>query len=1545
MILFLVVAASLACGALDPPSPQQPPCPPDPPPLLETSHDGRTCDVTSALAAATAETLREQRKPRTHRRRRHRQRRRRRRGLCSPPLVGIAENPGPVRLRPSSERSPSLALARSLPCSEPGLETLHLRPLLRLLQFGDSVRCRWAALVEVSDDEEKKTHKTAGRKKKRKEPPRRRIDDTGEWLGTVVQTSGARVLVHWVAESTRDGAVAIDVDDTWLPPQDPRLVVLALDRVSHRNTSPPAQPHQSSTPPDLTQTPPAPSAPSAPAKETPPEDVGFHRTLDQVLDRRPAERTKDASPQSQPPQLTIFCLVRRRSGDVERVAGILAQREGANIFEASYAFPRGTSREDAEFSACLAAARLRRVFDEPVAIVGCIRPLNAAVATAGVSPLSAALEGFLEDTSWTEVLYEDNPANPLIRRALLVGARCCPGLFDPPEQPPTPNPQHPTTGPQQQQPHYQPLPHAAPQQPPQLQQLGQGCAQPQQQHQRLSVRHAKTSAATFNPTVPKEHCTSCGLSNSCATCVQRQGTHQQGPPQQKQQQPPQQQGLHQQQQQPSQQGPPAPAAPQRTRPSKQAAQRPTRPSQRVKYPDTAAPRQPPSPIIKGPTSRNIPAHMKDPLSRVVASIVGSYPAASDSEKESIFVSFLLIPSTCLLKISGPTRYRNRELSKALAGATSDLAARTRATLDPLTATATIDVSATPGDDDEEDDGLLNISTSNTKAAVALARQHYLSRAVERLMRSGGVIEEEDLVAQLEALHPTGTSFPASPPQPPQNFVALEVEDVRKAVAKACSGKSPGPSGWTEELLRDACSFPVVAQAITAMLADIMAGNVSANVRDLLTDCALIGIPKPDGSVRPIAMGEVLLKLAGTLAVTRTLPVLRSTLQPLGQYGLEEGGCERIVHAVRALASAEQNAVVVTIDCANAFNTVARNAMAAPLYSDQSLHPLWALFRLSYCSPSRLLYQRKKGDKSLHVIPSTSGGRQGDSIMPALFCLAMAPVLKDIARFHGVRVFAYLDDVTVVGPPDATVAAVAEIVRRLASITLRVNTSKCEVFSNNQAAAAFVATTCGFRHQPNGIKVLGAFIGEANATAQHLEGKRLKHETFFEAIKRVPVQRNGKPDMRDTIPPDVSFALLAYCGVPRWVFLCRTHEPSPANTECTARFDSSVREAFCSVAGIPPGALSSDQLILLHLPRRVGGLGVTAWLPHHKGAYESSLDPTSDDQAARALEVNMQLLASLPAGIRHLAGINSRARASAWLDAVEVKASNDFRGFVASLQMRLAWTPLPAASVCSCGLRFSGAALEQHLLGCTRTKINGPARRHNAVTRCIRECCQELGIPATWEPMLEGRKRADLEIFFSSGPLLVDVTVNNPLAKSHVGKSQGEIEAAAVKSKQKKYDALGAECLTVQLEGTGGIGTGALLLLRRIAQEAGVETPPLIRQVSKTLMVGSGLIVALHRRDRWRNIASEPPTQAAPTDAMSGYLDVELADFDMAGERQQNAAEDEEEAAMNEAATKTNRRDRFAAGSIEDKNAAHTNTKHSGITSCGQQREVLSPPSK
>ena len=43
--------------------------------------------------------------------------------------------------------------------------------------------------------------------------------------------------------------------------------------------------------------------------------------------------------------------------------------------------------------------------------------------------------------------------------------------------------------------------------------------------------------------------------------------------------------------------------------------------------------------------------------------------------------------------------------------------------------------------------------------------------------------------------------------------------------------------------------------------DIANGLVPHHIRDHLLACKLIGIPKDDGSVRPIAMAEALLKLA------------------------------------------------------------------------------------------------------------------------------------------------------------------------------------------------------------------------------------------------------------------------------------------------------------------------------------------------------------------------------------------------------------------------------------------------------------------------------------------------------------------------------------------------------------------------------------------------------------------------------------------------------------------------------------------------------------
>jgi hypothetical protein len=85
-----------------------------------------------------------------------------------------------------------------------------------------------------------------------------------------------------------------------------------------------------------------------------------------------------------------------------------------------------------------------------------------------------------------------------------------------------------------------------------------------------------------------------------------------------------------------------------------------------------------------------------------------------------------------------------------------------------------------------------------------------------------------------------------------------------------------------------------AAGLAAMIQDIVNGNCDGQARTLLTDSCLLGLGKPQGGVRPIAIGEVLLRAAGALVVKHHLVELRRIFAGV-QFGLnhEAGrGCVR-----------------------------------------------------------------------------------------------------------------------------------------------------------------------------------------------------------------------------------------------------------------------------------------------------------------------------------------------------------------------------------------------------------------------------------------------------------------------------------------------------------------------------------------------------------------------------------------------------------------------------------------------------------------------------
>jgi hypothetical protein len=107
---------------------------------------------------------------------------------------------------------------------------------------------------------------------------------------------------------------------------------------------------------------------------------------------------------------------------------------------------------------------------------------------------------------------------------------------------------------------------------------------------------------------------------------------------------------------------------------------------------------------------------------------------------------------------------------------------------------------------------------------------------------------------------------------------------------------PGLSGWTHHLLATALRVPAFLKAIHTLTGLIMAGT--AHGQAMLCASKLTPLRKPDGGLRPIAVGDMIYRLA-TKAIVRHSN-RRDFLLPY-QFVGSKGDVEPVVRAVeRAL---------------------------------------------------------------------------------------------------------------------------------------------------------------------------------------------------------------------------------------------------------------------------------------------------------------------------------------------------------------------------------------------------------------------------------------------------------------------------------------------------------------------------------------------------------------------------------------------------------------------------------------------------------------------
>ena len=126
-------------------------------------------------------------------------------------------------------------------------------------------------------------------------------------------------------------------------------------------------------------------------------------------------------------------------------------------------------------------------------------------------------------------------------------------------------------------------------------------------------------------------------------------------------------------------------------------------------------------------------------------------------------------------------------------------------------------------------------------------------------------------------------------------------------------------------------------------------------------------------------------------------------------------------------------VFLKLDFSNAFNTIDREAILREVRNH--MPSLAAFVDFCYARPSKLVFGA--------TISSESGVQQGDPLGPLLFCLALQPLLQELASSRATvglqLVFSYLDDLCLAGDALCVGRALNTLMARCADIGLKLST--------------------------------------------------------------------------------------------------------------------------------------------------------------------------------------------------------------------------------------------------------------------------------------------------------------------------------------------------------------------------------------------------------------------------------------------------------------------------------------------------------------------------
>ena len=711
---------------------------------------------------------------------------------------------------------------------------------------------------------------------------------------------------------------------------------------------------------------------------------------------------------------------------------------------------------------------------------------------------------------------------------------------------------------------------------------------------------------------------------------------------------------------------------------------------------------------------------------IFRAIIRGYAAAElDSEKEAIWHKFLNAPRDSLATVRQAIR-RNQKVAH-VRNDRENLEAR--------------NLSA-------EQRAELEIDRRSIRHALQTARAGNLGKATRILdnVYKESALTPEEKVRKLQQLHPEGDAIRIPEADFPRTGV-VEKSEVRLATEKLSRGASPGPTGLSESMMRLLVDDEESCLSLCHMLRDVINGEVPLNVRKRLTRCGIIALAKPQNGIRPIAMGDTILKICGSILLQRHENALQNFFSPIQRGILQKNACESIVHEL--LNEYEEGHAILTVDFSNAYNTPQRNAIAEALLGNPIFKPFMRLFYLEYGIPSELLFFAHNA--LFATIESSSGIRQGSALSSMYFCALLQGPLRELMHLYpDVKIRAYQDDVTLSSKNVQALEAAFFYLREIAAeMNLRINFQKCDWFQKNipNIAQPPPLEKLGVNFCSDAIKVLGAYVGTDQVVENLLIKKMEKHKCLFRRLLLMG-------------PSNLSLAILRRCTIPRHDYHLRVHRPG-ATFQLAQSFENQVNKVLEKWSGADANALK-----LAALPQKLGGLGLISStlkqkhffetasksIDEHlkpnnapvdqKGSEKAMKQPQSRGEAARKL-LKKKLSAEHDKQITelqkdsHMGLLLKRTKESN----MHLESTSNYVNpylFRYTLMMRLGigLHNAPADVICpGCCGHESPTSIIPHVAGCSRCSGMNCTRKHSHIVRYLADLCSKAGLPCIIEPRI------------------------------------------------------------------------------------------------------------------------------------------------------------------------------------------------------------------